>query len=200
MTLINKKDLIKDYILKDKERFLLAEDIFNHFKSITDDMLQVVVDQMIEHVCVNNPKKINLPYPVSYQMANEHGITLTITHEYSIQIEFRNYFKYQGLVIRAGKDGFDKNNLKHKNLRKLLKKNFSTSEGTEDWLISRIHNASDGLSMNIGDNYEDLFSVYQDQQHTNGSKIKKLCEDFDKIAGDMIVKIIEIIESVESES
>ena len=196
MKQLNKKDLIKDYILKDKERFLLAEDISNHFKSITDDMLKALVDQVIKHV--NSQKNINLQYPVSDQRGDYHVIEVKIAHGYSIEIHFSYYFKYTGIGIRSGNADFDKENQKQIQLRRLFEEKFSNCT-INIWFISWIRDASDGVNMYIGDNYGDLFSVYQDKLE-NGPKMKKLCEDFDNIAGDTIVKIIEIIESVESES
>ena len=188
MKQFDKKTLIKDFILKDEERFDLAGDIFDNFNSIIHYILNEIQDTLIDHI--NDENRIDIKLSESKTMADYHYFKASIDNEYHIFFENYYYLKTYRLYLQ-GEGGFDKNNETHFALHNQLKtKNYDYLKVSgEEWAIVSLKNNNYETNLGLGESTRSiLFDLLKDDQFRS-----TLSDKFNQIFKDGIVKIVDAV-------
>lgn len=93
------KELIKDSILKNRENYEVAVEIFNVFPSIKTFMIQDIFTSIEPKIIEALGDEVSVS--VSPDYANNQFIQINFANHSQFQIEFCNYFSYPKIVIRG---------------------------------------------------------------------------------------------------
>ncbi|MDY6895612.1 MAG: hypothetical protein SVO01_09395 [Thermotogota bacterium] len=187
---IAKKELIKDFILKDKERFSLAEDIYDNMKSIAEDMFREISKKQIEFINKRNNWDLTFSHVSSddtWFKVNDCGMRVYVNPHIYLQFHSWYFFKTYEMVIRAAENGFDPQNEDHLQLRNRIKIEFSEIFFENSWVIAGLRNYD--YELNIGGQYRDLFDVYKNENNLR----TMLCENFESRFKTQIEKILSFL-------
>lgn len=101
---MNKYEIIKDYVLKDRNRFSLASDIYDHFGEIREHFKDTILALLEREIKSEIPKaKIKL----YHWHVNNQYIDMIYNDILKIQIQFWNYFKTPRLIIEQTNEDLD---------------------------------------------------------------------------------------------
>jgi hypothetical protein len=170
MVSLNKKAIIKEFVLRDEPTFLIANDIYDHFKEITEEILYDILNSLAENLSYKMDKKFCLTK--SQQLSSYHWFHLTISiedipEEFYLEFHPYNFFKWDFVYLKGTKgSSYDKDNEKHQLIRDLLKERFTGTNYNikeDHWYIIGFQYISQ-YSSNFGNSYHDLFKINKDDK------------------------------------
>lgn len=92
---MDKHEIIKDYVLKDRDSFSLAVDIYSSFDGIKNILLESVYRFLYSQIKFEI-SNANISH---YTYVNNQHINILYSDKVTIQIDFRNYFRQPSLNI-----------------------------------------------------------------------------------------------------
>jgi hypothetical protein len=183
-----KFEIIKDFILRDRESFQLSGDINDSFEAVRKDVLEHIYNKVIKQL--TDKYNIALTLDKIGFAKNYYSVHLKINKDYYILVTIYNYFNgYFGkpeIQFSFITGGYDPNLSKLVQLRDKLEGEYKKGFKTVSYAIAQW---SHDLDILPGiDNYEKLYDVYEEND-----LLDKLTSSFIEIAGDKIVYIFNLI-------
>jgi len=108
MTQLSKYEIIKDYVLEDRNRFSLAKDIYDNFDNIKKSLQGKIYSLLEQEIVSGGIPKANIHPYYGYLYANRQFIDIKYSESLKIQIQFSNYFKTPQLNISELNDDLTK--------------------------------------------------------------------------------------------
>ena len=93
---MNKLEIIKEYILKDRNRFSLALDIHDNFAKTMECLKDLIYSLLEKEIKKEMPKAKTNPYRL---YTSNHYLDVIYNNDLKIQIEYCNYFKNPSLNV-----------------------------------------------------------------------------------------------------